>query len=84
MNSTPRIISAVFSSAVDLSCVALLILTAGCSRDAQKSKSNAFLVFVNWLQSQGETNVMEDATDVGLAGSATPLRLSVKLIFALW
>jgi hypothetical protein len=55
--------------------VAPLLLVLGCSRGAQKSAANEF--FVTWLQSHGETNIVEDATGVGLAGSPTRLRSSL-------
>ena len=63
-----------FARAVLASTVALVLLAWGCSRVAQKPKANEF--FVTWLLSHGETNIVEDANGVGLAGNPTRLRSS--------
>jgi hypothetical protein len=55
--------------------IAPALFLLGCSRGAQKSASNEF--FVDWLRSHGETNIVQDAKGVGVAGSATRLRSSL-------
>jgi hypothetical protein len=55
--------------------VALLLFLVSCSPDAQKSKSNEF--FIGWLQSHGETNIVEDRKGVGISTSPTRLRSSL-------
>jgi uncharacterized protein DUF6348 len=55
--------------------VGLLVFLVSCSPDAQKSKSNEF--FIGWLQSHGETNIVEDRKGVGISTSPTRLRSSL-------
>jgi hypothetical protein len=50
----------------------LVTALCGCSRSEQVSKSNEF--FATWLQAHGESNVVVDASGVGLKGNATRLR----------
>src|SRR5581483_11038702 len=47
----------------------------GCSRPVKDIKSDEF--FTKWLQAHGESNIVADASGVGLAGNPTRLRWSL-------
>src|SRR6267142_2785416 len=75
MDPGPVSLFSVVTKSVCTSAIALLLSGLGCSRCTQQPKSSDF--FVTWLQSHGETNIVEDAKGVGIAGSATRLRSSL-------
>jgi hypothetical protein len=58
-------------------CLWLLLaaLLAGCGRSPEISKTDEF--FVKWLKEHGETNVVADASGIGLAGNKTRLHASL-------
>jgi len=65
----------VTARAAFITVLIVLLSAVGCSRAVDKPKSTDFLV--TWLQSHGETNIVEDANGVGIGGSATRLRSSL-------
>ena len=53
----------------------LAALLAGCGRSPEIGKTDQF--FVKWLKDHGETNVVSDASGIGLAGNKTRLHASL-------
>lgn len=53
----------------------LVALLAGCGRSPEISSTDQF--FVKWLKDHGETNVVADASGIGLAGNKTRLHASL-------
>ncbi len=52
-----------------------LVVSCACSRAAEASKSDEF--FANWLRAHGESNLVVDASGVGIKGNPTRLRSSL-------
>ncbi len=56
-------------------CLFALALLAGCGKAPTPGLNDQF--FVDWLKNHGETNVVTDASGVGLAGNKTRYRASL-------